>query len=88
MVIRTRDWNLLERLLRDRWMDPELEKALRPRAAYRWHIRIVLGDGERLYLNLLVSPDHCRGGDQIGPRKQRGRMHASEGCERDRCSHL
>ncbi len=54
MVIGTRDWDLLEKLLWDRWMDPELEEALQPRAAYRWHIRIVLPDGERLYLNLLV----------------------------------
>ncbi len=75
-MIRTRDWNLLERLLRDRWMDPELEEALRPRGAYRWHIRIVLQDGERLYLNLLVSQDHCRGATKLGREsKEDGCMH-------------
>jgi hypothetical protein len=36
-------------------LDPNLEEALRMRPAYRWHIRIVLRDGERLCLNLLVS---------------------------------
>jgi hypothetical protein len=53
--IGTRDWSLLEGLLRDRWMDPNLEEALQMRSAYKWHIRIVLQDGERLYLNLQVS---------------------------------
>jgi hypothetical protein len=35
VVIRTRDWSLLEELLRDRWMEPILEEALRPTVAYR-----------------------------------------------------
>jgi hypothetical protein len=36
-------------------MDQNLEEALQMRSAYRWHIRIALQDGERLYLNLLLS---------------------------------
>jgi hypothetical protein len=42
VVIGTRDWGLLERFLRDRWMYPELEETLQPGAVCRWHIGIVL----------------------------------------------
>jgi hypothetical protein len=51
VVIGTRDWGMVERFLRD----PESGETMRPRAACKWHVRIVLRDGERWHLNLLVS---------------------------------
>ena len=51
VVIGTRDWDTVERFLRD----PKSGETVRPRAVRRQHVRIVLQDGERCYLNLLVS---------------------------------
>jgi hypothetical protein len=51
VVIGTRDWGTEERFLRD----PESEETVRLGGVCRWHIRIVLQEGERWYLNLLVS---------------------------------
>jgi hypothetical protein len=80
VVIGTRDWSLLEGLLRNRWMDPNLEEALRMRSAYRWHIRIVLRDGERLYLNLLVSKTVRRSRIIAWAPARLGRESKEDGC--------
>ncbi len=51
MVIGTRDWDTVKRFLRDL----ETGETVRPGAIRRQHVCIVLQDGERWYLNLLVS---------------------------------
>ncbi len=51
MVIGTRDWETVERFLRDVGPDETAELRETPKQ----HIRIVLQGGERWYLNLLVS---------------------------------
>jgi hypothetical protein len=61
-------------------MDPNLEEALRMRSAYRWHIRIVLRDGERLYLNLLVSETARRSRITAGAAAKLGRESKEDGC--------
>jgi hypothetical protein len=69
-------------------MDPDLEEALRLRPVYRWHIPIVLRDGERVYLNLLQSETVRRSRITAGAAAKLGRESkedgctASEGCER------
>jgi hypothetical protein len=74
VVIGTRDWDAVERFLRD--LEPG--ETVRPGAIHRQHVHIVLQDGERWYLNLLVSEtarrsritSDFRGGGQVGPREQ------------------
>jgi hypothetical protein len=51
VVISTRDWETVERFLRDVGPDKTAEL----RETCKQHVRIVLQDGERWYLNLLVS---------------------------------
>jgi hypothetical protein len=80
VVVGTRDWSLLVKFLRDEWM----EETLWPGAVCRWHIRIVLREGERWYLNLLVSETAqwsritLEAAAKLG--RERRRMHASERC--------
>jgi hypothetical protein len=51
MVIGTRDWETVERFLCN--MVPDKMAGLRE--THKYHVRIVLQNGERWYLNLLVS---------------------------------
>ncbi len=60
MVIGTIDRNVLEVFLRGTWDDPDPVEGIQLRPVYRWHIRIVLRDGERVYLNLLQSETALR----------------------------
>ncbi len=80
VMIGTRDRGLLERFLHDRWMDPELEETLRPGAVCRWHIRIVLWEGERWYLNLLVSETSQRSRITSEAAAKLGRESKEDGC--------
>jgi hypothetical protein len=51
LVIGTRDWETVKRFLRDVGPDETVQL----RETRKQHVRIVLQDGERWYLNLLVS---------------------------------
>jgi hypothetical protein len=51
VIIGTRDWEIVERFLRN----VEPDKIARLRETRKHHVRIVLQSGERWYLNLLVS---------------------------------
>ena len=51
VVIGTKDWESVERFLRN----VEPDKMAELRETHKYHVRIVLQSGERWYLNLLVS---------------------------------
>ena len=69
VVIGTKDWESVERFLCN--MEPD--KMAELRETHKYHARIVLQSGERLYLNLLVSEtarqDHLDSSNQAGQRK-------------------
>jgi hypothetical protein len=55
VIVGTDNWNLLEGFLRGTWDSPErVEDTLRELLC-KWHILVVLQNGERMYLNLLQS---------------------------------
>jgi hypothetical protein len=55
MVVGANDWNALEGFLRDTWGDPEPVGGAPQGPSHKWHFRVILQNGERVYLNLLWS---------------------------------